>query len=135
MDRVRKALAAIFRPTNLIGSIALVVVIGSAVFADMQNRTLQEQQVRSMVSRQVNVLRARLEGNINGNMQLVRGLIGTIATEPDMTQERFAALASQLFDEDSQLRDIAGASPSEIVRVVKPDLDTRGRRPPGKAFA
>lgn len=30
---------------------------------------------------------------------------------------------------DVVLRDISGASPSEIVRVVKPDLDTRGRRP------
>ncbi len=27
------------------------------------------------------------------------------------------------------LRDIIGASPSEIVRVIKPDLDKRGRRP------
>ena len=36
---------------------------------------------------------------------------------------------------DVALRDIAGASPSEIVRVVKPDLDTRGRRPPGKSLA
>jgi diguanylate cyclase (GGDEF)-like protein len=109
LGSVRKALAAAVRPTNLIGGIALVVVIGSAVFADMQNRTLQEQQVRSMVSRQVSVLRARLEGNINGNMQLVRGLVGTIATEPDMTQQRFASLAAQLFDDNSQLRDIAGA--------------------------
>lgn len=25
------------------------------------------------------------------------------------------------------LRDVAGASPSEIVRVIKPDLDNRGR--------
>ena len=31
---------------------------------------------------------------------------------------------------DVVLRDINGASPSEIVRVVKPDLDSRGRRPP-----
>ena len=31
------------------------------------------------------------------------------------------------------LRDISGASPSEVVRVVKPDLDTRGRR--GTALA
>ena len=30
---------------------------------------------------------------------------------------------------DVVLRDVAGASPSEIVRVVKPDLDTRGRPP------
>ena len=30
---------------------------------------------------------------------------------------------------DVVLRDVAGASPSEIVRVVKPDLDTRGPPP------
>jgi anaerobic selenocysteine-containing dehydrogenase len=30
---------------------------------------------------------------------------------------------------DVVLRDIVGARPSEIVRVIKPDLDTRGRRP------
>jgi anaerobic selenocysteine-containing dehydrogenase len=29
---------------------------------------------------------------------------------------------------DVVLRDIAGSSPSEFVRVIKPDLDTRGRR-------
>ena len=28
------------------------------------------------------------------------------------------------------LRDIVGAAPSEVVRVVRPDLDKRGRRPP-----
>lgn len=30
---------------------------------------------------------------------------------------------------DVVLRDVFGARPSEIVRVVKPDLDSRGRRP------
>jgi anaerobic selenocysteine-containing dehydrogenase len=30
---------------------------------------------------------------------------------------------------DVVLRDIVGARPSEIVRVIKPDLDNRGRRP------
>ena len=29
---------------------------------------------------------------------------------------------------DVVLRDVVGASPSEIVRVIKPDLDSRGRR-------
>jgi anaerobic selenocysteine-containing dehydrogenase len=29
---------------------------------------------------------------------------------------------------DVMLRDVVGASPSEIVRVIKPDLDSRGRR-------
>ena len=30
---------------------------------------------------------------------------------------------------DVILRDIVAARPSETVRVIKPDLDTRGRRP------
>src|SRR5262249_44115698 len=93
--------------------------IASVVFADMQNRALQEQQARATVSRQVSVLRARLEGNINGNMQLVRGLIGTLATEPYMSQERFAMLASQLFDGNQQLRDVA-AAPGLKVTMVYP---------------
>jgi anaerobic selenocysteine-containing dehydrogenase len=42
-------------------------------------------------------------------------------------------LATVILDEgiklgDVVLRDVAGASPSEVVRVIKPDLDTRGRR-------
>ena len=42
-------------------------------------------------------------------------------------------LATVLVDEsvkrgDVVLRDIAGASPSELVRVVKPDLDSHTRR-------
>src|SRR3569833_1968950 len=109
LGRVGSDLAAAFRPTNLIGGIALLVVLGSAIYADMQNRALQEQQTRAAVSRQVSVLRARLEGNINGDMQLVRGLVGTLATEPGMSEARFSQLAAQLFDDSTQLRDIAGA--------------------------
>jgi len=42
-------------------------------------------------------------------------------------------LATVMLDEmvtegDVVLRDVIGASPSEVVRVIKPDLDTRGRR-------
>jgi len=98
-----------FRPTNLFVAVAVVVVVGSAVFADQQNTTLQEQQLRAQVTRQVSVIRARLEGNINGNLQLVRGLVATLVTEPGMGQTRFARLASQVLAEDSQLRSIAGA--------------------------
>ena len=49
-------------------------------------------------------------------------------------------LATVRYDEDVRagdvvLRDLIGASPSETVRVVKPDLDSRGRRPPNTALA
>lgn len=36
-------------------------------------------------------------------------------------------LDDQVAPGDVWLRDIAGAAPSEQVRVIKPDLDTRGR--------
>jgi len=38
-------------------------------------------------------------------------------------------IADNTREGDVLLRDIVAARPSEIVRVVKPDLDTRGRRP------
>ncbi len=117
--QVRMGLAVALRPTNVIVAIAVLVVLASAVFADVQNRTLQEQQLRSQVTRQVSVLRARLEGNINGNMQLVRGLIATLATEPGMDQARFDRLAGQVFKEHSQLRNVA-AAPGLRVSMVYP---------------
>lgn len=45
-----------------------------------------------------------------------RGEIATVRVDPELRVG------------DVILRDIVGASPSEFVRVVKPDLDNRGRR-------
>ncbi|RYE08869.1 MAG: EAL domain-containing protein [Hyphomicrobiales bacterium] len=112
-------MAVALRPTNLIFAVAVLAVLGSAIFADIQNRTIQEQQLRALVSRQVSVLSTRLEGNINGNMQLVRGLVATLVTEPGMGQTRFTRLASQVFKENSQLRNIA-AAPNLKVTMVYP---------------
>jgi sensor domain CHASE-containing protein len=109
MGKLDEGVRTAFRPTNLFVAVAVVVVVGSAIFADQQNTTLQEQQLRAQVTRQVSVIRARLEGNINGNLQLVRGLVATLVTEPGMGQTRFERLASQVLAEDSQLRSIAGA--------------------------
>jgi anaerobic selenocysteine-containing dehydrogenase len=36
---------------------------------------------------------------------------------------------------DVVLRDLIAAAPSETVRVIKPDLDSSGRRPPNTALA
>ncbi|MDO8358560.1 MAG: EAL domain-containing protein [Devosia sp.] len=109
VETFRRNLAAAFRPTNLIVGIGVVVVLGSAIFADVQNRTVEEQQLRGSVSGTVSVLRARLEGNINGNMQLLRGLVGALSVDPNMSQARFSAIARSLFADHSQVSDVAGA--------------------------
>ncbi|MFA6157588.1 EAL domain-containing protein [Mesorhizobium sp.] len=80
---------------------------------------VSDQLERADVLAKVNIVRAKLEGNIEGNLQLVQGLIATIVTEPLMGQERFAALASNLFQQKSQLRNIAGA-PDLVISLMYP---------------
>ncbi|MDX8477414.1 EAL domain-containing protein [Mesorhizobium sp. VK24D] len=98
---------------------AAVVIFICAVFADHQNKIVSDQAAREEVLARVNLIRAKLEGNINGNLQLVRGLVATVMAEPYMGQPRFAALASSLFGEDSQLRNIAGA-PDLVISLMYP---------------
>jgi len=96
--------------------VAFAVLI--AVFlADVQKRRLEEEYLRSYTTEQLGILRSRLQGNILGNVKLVQGLVATISTEPDMPQERYAALASRIFREDNQLRSLAIAPDFVISRV------------------
>lgn len=114
----------ILRTSNIPAAIALFVMIVAGVLADHQNSVLYRQDQRAKVLASVNVVRARLEGNVNANIQLVRGLSSVIITEPDMTQERFAALATNLFQQNSQLRSVA-AAPDLVVSMVYPLAENR----------
>ncbi|CCV06357.1 Diguanylate cyclase/phosphodiesterase with PAS/PAC and Chase sensor(S) [Mesorhizobium metallidurans STM 2683] len=98
---------------------AVLVIAISAVFADHQNKVLSDQAARADVLAKVNLIRAKLEGNINGNLQLVQGLVAAVVTEPYMGQQRFASLASNLFGGDSQLKNIAGA-PDLVISLMYP---------------
>ena len=99
--------------------IALFVVAAMALFADHQNNIVSQQNLRANVAAEVSLMRAKLEGNINGNLQLVRGLIASLSTEPDMTQARFEELAELVFRDRSQLRNIAGA-PNLVISLMYP---------------
>ena len=106
-------------PTRLPAAGALLVVLIAGYFADYQNGLVHHERVRTDVLSQVSVIRAKLEGDINGNLQLVRGLIATLSLEPDMGQARLSALAAKLFEERSQLRNVAFA-PGLVVRMIYP---------------
>jgi len=107
------------RPTLLPALLALGVIAAAALYIDQQSVVLTDERMRSSVSDKLSLVRAKLEGNINGNIQLVRGLVSTISTEPDMDQERFSALVSNLFEEQTQLRSVA-AAPDLIVSATYP---------------
>ncbi|MBP1859208.1 diguanylate cyclase (GGDEF)-like protein [Rhizobium herbae] len=99
--------------------VALMVVIATAIFAEQQNRVVQAAKMRAAVAAELNPIRSKLEANINGDIQLVRGLIATISTEPGMNQKRFSDLARNIFTERSRLRNLA-AAPDLVVSLVYP---------------
>ncbi len=99
--------------------LTFAVMIALGAYANWQNQVLSEEQERADVLKEVSVVRARLEGHVTGNLQLVRGLVATLATEPDMDQPRFAELAAKLFDSRSELRNVAVA-PGFVVTMVYP---------------
>jgi diguanylate cyclase (GGDEF)-like protein len=100
-------------------AISALLIIICGLFADHQNRQLFEERSRAAVLSELSVIEAKLEGDINGNVQLARGLVSTIATEPNIKQERFAQLAESLLNSSSQIRDLAGA-PGLVVSMIYP---------------
>ena len=95
------------------------IVAIAGIVLDRQAETLGRQRMRDDVTSQVSVMRAKLEGNIASNVQLVRGLVSVLSTEPDMDVPRFNALASSIFKEQSQLRSVA-AAPNFVVTMTYP---------------
>jgi len=122
--RLRRAWRTLVAISNIPTLIALVVIGVSILYAEHQNQKIYEQAQRTMVLDKVGVVRALLEGGINSNLQLVHGLVSVIGTEPDMDQERFAALAGYLLAQNNQLRSVA-AAPDLVVQMVYPEDDNR----------
>ena len=102
--------------------IAFAVTVAAGIFAEVQNRSVHMQSARANVGEQLGLVRARLEGNINSNLQLVRGLVALIATQPDIDQNQFGRITSSLIGDHSQLRNVAGA-PNLVVTLMYPMKD------------
>ncbi|MCO5159340.1 MAG: EAL domain-containing protein [Aquamicrobium sp.] len=114
-----KASRSVLRATNIPAFLALFVIAGAWIVAEQQNRRLFEQAQRTQVLNQISLVRARLEGNISGNIQLARGLVAALVVEPDMDQQRFSALAESLLHRNAQIRNFAVAE-GMIVTLVHP---------------
>jgi len=109
----------ILKPSNIPALIALIIAIAGAVFAEQQTVSAYQKDQRAQVKDDIGFIRNRLESNIVSNMQLVRGLVAAISSEPDMDQKRFADLASRLLNGETQLRNIA-AAPNLIITMIYP---------------
>jgi diguanylate cyclase (GGDEF)-like protein len=111
--------SALLVSTNIPALIAALMVIACGVVFDRQNGQLAYERSRAEVLSQVNLIRAKLEGDINGDIQLARGLAAEISTHPDITQSQFADIAANLLAVGSRLRVLAGA-PDLVVSLEYP---------------
>ena len=125
MFELRREFGRLLRKTNLPAVLALAVIVTAWALAERQQRQVFQQTQRAEVLSHVSVLRAKLEGNINSNIQLIRGLVVTLATEPDMDQARFSALAANLLHETTQVRNIAAAR-DMVVNLMYPMQGNEG---------
>ena len=105
--------------TYLPAIIVTVCFVIFGIYLDHLRFKSQQQELRLSIFNQLSVVRAKLEGNINSEAQLIKGLVVAISTEPDLSNERFNALSAPLFNEHTQLRNIA-AAPDLVIRYIYP---------------
>lgn len=100
-------------------SFTIVSLAIGSYFIDRLAAQDYQHQLRQSTANELSILRAQLEGNINTNIQLVRGLVGAIKSHPNIGQDEFTALVSPLFDSNNQLRNVA-ATRDLILRFTYP---------------
>lgn len=103
---------------SLLIILSLVLILGALVIDRLSLYSEQDNE-RALVLQQASLVRARLEGNINANIQSVLGLVSVIAAEPDITQAKFSLYAQQIFRGRQQLRNLGGA-PNMVIRLMHP---------------
>lgn len=97
---------------------AIVGAFAAFSFDRINNERYREVQ-RASVADQAQIIRAKLEGNINANIQTVQGLVAAIRAEPELDQSRYEDFAEHLFAGKSQLRNI-GAAPDMVIQLMYP---------------
>ena len=105
--------------TYLPALLALAVVCAAGYFAERQNDTIHHQSERARIQQQAGLIKSRLEGQLNGDYQRLRGLAAMLATEPDMPQARFSQIAEQVLMGQTAIRHIGGA-PGLVVSLMHP---------------
>lgn len=115
----RNWLGALNKRTYLPTLVTFVVVLTAFFFAEKQNATIHNQTLRADIQHRAGLIGSQLKGRLSADIQLVRGLVAVISTEPDMDQARFNQLAEQVIGEQKEIRVVAVA-PDLVVSLVYP---------------
>ncbi|MCX4187508.1 EAL domain-containing protein [Methylophaga sp. OBS4] len=78
-----------------------------------------QNQVYNDTQKHLSLYHHRLFTNLQSHMQIVRGLPGLFAVNPDLTQEQFTRAVKHLVNSESEIRNIA-AAPGMVIRYMYP---------------
>ncbi len=107
------------RPAFTPAVIAALVAIFLGVVADGQQKQLALARARTEALSELNLIQDRLEGDVRGEVQLVRGLVADIASRANLDPASFNALCEHVLRSDYLLRNIA-VSPGLVVAYECP---------------
>jgi PAS domain S-box-containing protein len=91
----------------------------AAFFAERVNNESHVTASHDAVQSELGLLRAKLEGDLLGDIQLVRGLTGVILLDPELDQHKFEQAVRPLFIGDTRLHNIDWA-PDMVIRLMYP---------------
>ena len=107
------------RPAFTPALIAAAVATFLGIAADGQQKQLALARSRAEALGELNLIQDRLEGDIRGEIQLVRGLAADIASEPNLDPAKFAVLCDNVLRSDSLLHSI-GVAPGLVIAYECP---------------
>ena len=99
-------------------AISLIVLLVSSLFIQSEAERLKSEALFRAAS-QVGIIRARLEGEINANLSVLKALQAEITVNPEMDQSRFDQLMKALLSDDLHIRHVALA-PDLTVKFIYP---------------
>lgn len=98
-----------------------VVILVACVDIFIESYFLQKatNHQRADIQSELSLIRSRIEGVINSNIQLVQGLASVISTKPDIDQGYFARISEDIIKNSNIIRNIA-AAPNLVISLMHP---------------
>jgi len=118
-SEARSWVRTLVRPTTASVVILLGLICVAFVLVEYRTRAQHLENLRADVYARATYISTKLEGNVNGDLQLIRGLTAALTADPAMSKERFAAFAESLMQTSERLTHIA-AAPDLVIAMVHP---------------
>jgi len=107
------------KPSVFPAAIAAAVVFTGGYFFEQQNRENFQNELKSNVQNELDLVSLRLQSEINNNITALRGFANNFAVDPMMPQAHFDQLATKLLLQNPQMVRVS-AAPDAVIGMTFP---------------